>query len=107
MNTGMKSVYGLFVKKRHFTSKTGSFGMTSQDPKEKKRHSIMDSVTLELKDKTGTMGIIVDKSYWQNSFLQQIDNYVTLGTSKQAIQLFLKFNSINALNLSLKTSCQV
>ncbi len=43
------------------------------------RRLIMDSVTLGVERISLIHSYRVDKSYWQTPFLQQIDNYVTLG----------------------------
>lgn len=61
------------------------------------RRLIMDSVTLGVEKISLIHSYRVDKSYWQTPFLQQIDNYVTLGleqagdTIAPEIQLYKRF----------------
>ncbi|WP_410567525.1 16S rRNA (uracil(1498)-N(3))-methyltransferase [Acinetobacter sp. H1(2024)] len=61
------------------------------------RRLIMDSVTLGVEKISLIHSYRVDKSYWQTPFLQQIDNYVTLGLEQAGdtivpqIQMYKRF----------------
>ncbi|MBU3084867.1 16S rRNA (uracil(1498)-N(3))-methyltransferase [Acinetobacter seifertii] len=61
------------------------------------RRLIMDSVTLGVERISLIHSYRVDKSYWQTPFLQQIDNYVTLGLEQAGdtivpeIQMYKRF----------------
>ena len=61
------------------------------------RRIIMDAVTLGVERISLTHSYRVDKSYWQSPFLQQLDDYVTLGleqagdTIAPEIQLYKRF----------------
>ncbi|MEQ1136306.1 16S rRNA (uracil(1498)-N(3))-methyltransferase [Acinetobacter seifertii] len=61
------------------------------------RRLIMDSVTLGVEKISLIHSYRVDKSYWQTPFLQQIDNYITLGleqagdTIAPEIQMYKRF----------------
>lgn len=61
------------------------------------RRLIMDSVTLGVERISLIHSYRVDKSYWQTPFLQQLDNYVTLGleqagdTTVPEIQIYKRF----------------
>ena len=61
------------------------------------RRLIMDSVTLGVQKISLIHSYRVDKSYWQTPFLQQLDDYVTLGleqagdTIAPEIQLYKRF----------------
>ncbi len=61
------------------------------------RRLIMDSVTLGVEKISLIHGYRVDKSYWQSPFLQQIDNYVTLGLEQAGdtivpeVQIYKRF----------------
>jgi len=69
------------------------------------RRIIMDAVTLGVERISLIHSYRVDKSYWQSPFLQQLDDYVTLGLGRLVTRLHPKFNCINALNLLLKMFC--
>ncbi|MCH7335732.1 16S rRNA (uracil(1498)-N(3))-methyltransferase [Acinetobacter sp. NIPH 2699] len=61
------------------------------------RRMIMDAVTLGVERISLIHSYRVDKSYWQSPFLQQLNNYVTLGleqagdTIEPEIQLYKRF----------------
>ncbi|NUG12399.1 16S rRNA (uracil(1498)-N(3))-methyltransferase [Acinetobacter seifertii] len=61
------------------------------------RRLIMDSVTLGVEKISLIHSYRVDKSYWQTPFLQQIDNYITLGLEQAGdtivpeIQMYKRF----------------
>jgi len=61
------------------------------------RRMIMDAVTLGVERISLIHSYRVDKSYWQSPFLQQLDDYVTLGLEQAGdtivpeIQLFKRF----------------
>lgn len=61
------------------------------------RRMIMDAVTLGVEQISLIHSYRVDKSYWQSPFLQQLENYVTLGleqagdTIPPKIQLYKRF----------------
>ncbi|CAI3136941.1 MULTISPECIES: 16S rRNA (uracil(1498)-N(3))-methyltransferase [Acinetobacter] len=61
------------------------------------RRLMMDSVTLGVEKISLIHSYRVDKSYWQTPFLQQIDNYVTLGLEQAGdtivpeIQIYKRF----------------
>lgn len=61
------------------------------------RRLIMDSVTLGVEKISLIHSYRVEKSYWQTPFLQQIDNYVTLGLEQAGdtivpeIQMYKRF----------------
>ncbi|MGV2454120.1 16S rRNA (uracil(1498)-N(3))-methyltransferase [Acinetobacter seifertii] len=61
------------------------------------RRLIMDSVTLGVERISLIHSYRVDKSYWQTPFLQQIDNYITLGLEQAGdtivpeIQMYKRF----------------
>jgi len=61
------------------------------------RRLIMDSVTLGVEKISLIHSYRVDKSYWQTPFLQQLDNYVTLGLEQAGdtivpeIQMYKRF----------------
>ena len=71
------------------------------------RRLIMDSVTLGVEKIILLHSYRVDKSYWQTPFLQQLDQYITLGLEQAGIRFHPKLKSINALNLLSKMCCQV
>ena len=60
------------------------------------RRLIMDSVTLGVEKISLIHSYRVDKSYWQTPFLQQVDNYVTLGLEQAGDtivpEILAKFN---------------
>lgn len=70
------------------------------------RRIIMDAVTIGVERISLIHSYRVDKSYWQTPFLQQMDDYVTLGleqagdTMAPEIQLYKRFSPL------LKMSCR-